>query len=159
MMKVSKGDIVSVEYTIRLDDDRVIETTVGEAPLSYTHGQNEILQGLEAGLDGMERGAAKVITVEPVDAYGEIHSEGFFEVQRERVPAEAQRIGIKLETTAPDGRVVFPYVAEIRPDVIVLDLNHPLAGRTLRFDVRVVDIQRGERQLVTEGARGSEKET
>ncbi|MFZ1558200.1 MAG: FKBP-type peptidyl-prolyl cis-trans isomerase, partial [Nitrospira sp.] len=72
MMKVSKGDIVSVEYTIRLDDDRVIETTVGEVPLSYTHGQNEILQGLEAGLDGMERGAAKVITVEPVDAYGEI---------------------------------------------------------------------------------------
>ena len=70
-MKVSKGDIVSVEYTIRLDDDRVIETTVGESPLSYTHGQNEILQGLEAGLDGMERGAAKVITVEPVDAYGE----------------------------------------------------------------------------------------
>lgn len=159
MMKVSKGDIVSVEYTIRLDDDRVIETTVGEAPLSYTHGQNEILQGLEAGLDGMERGAAKVITVEPVDAYGEIHSEGFFEVQRERVPAEAQRIGTKLETTAPDGRVVFPYVAEIRTDVIVLDLNHPLAGRTLRFDVRVVDIQRGERQLVTGGARGSEKET
>ena len=75
MMKVSKGDIVSVEYTIRLDDDRVIETTVGEVPLSYTHGQNEILQGLEAGLDGMERGAAKVITVEPVDAYGEIHPE------------------------------------------------------------------------------------
>ncbi len=159
MMKVSKGDIVSVEYTIRLDDDRVIETTVGEAPLSYTHGQNEILQGLEAGLDGMERGAAKVITVEPVDAYGEIHSEGFFEVQRERVPAEAQRVGTKLETTAPDGRVVFPYVAEIRTDVIVLDLNHPLAGRTLRFDVRVVDIQRGECQLVTGGARGSEKET
>lgn len=158
-MKVSKGDIVSVEYTIRLDDDRVIETTVGEAPLSYTHGQNEILQGLEAGLDGMERGAAKVITVEPVDAYGEIHSEGFFEVQRERVPAEAQRVGTKLETTAPDGRVVFPYVAEIRTDVIVLDLNHPLAGRTLRFDVRVVDIQRGECQLVTGGARGSEKET
>jgi FKBP-type peptidyl-prolyl cis-trans isomerase SlyD len=83
----------------------------------------------------------------------------FFEVQRERVPAEAQRIGTKLETTAPDGRVVFPYVAEIRPDVIVLDLNHPLAGRTLRFDVRVVDIQRGERQLVAGGARGSEKET
>ena len=55
--------------------------------------------------------------------------------------------------------MVFPYVAEIRPDVIVLDLNHPLAGRTLRFDVRVVDIQRGERQLVAGGARGSEKET
>lgn len=148
-MKVSKGDVVSVEYTIRLEDDRVIETTVGESPLIYTHGQDEILRGLEAGLDGMSLGAAKFLTIEPVDAYGEIHPEGFFEVQRDRVPAEAQRVGTKLETTAPDGRVVFPYVAEIRPEVIVLDLNHPLAGKTLLFDVRVVDIQRGEGQLVT----------
>ncbi|MEK6802334.1 MAG: FKBP-type peptidyl-prolyl cis-trans isomerase [Nitrospirota bacterium] len=148
-MNVSEGDIVSVEYTIRLENERVIETTVGETPLTYTHGRNEILQGLEAGLDGMEIGGTKVITVEPVDAYGEIHPEGFFEVSRDRVPEEAQRVGMKLETTAPDGRVVFPYVADIRPEVIVLDLNHPLAGKTLLFDVRVVDIQRGERQLMT----------
>ena len=63
------------------------------------------------------------------------------------MPAEAQRVGAKLETTAPDGRVVFPYVAEIKPEVIVLDLNHPLAGKTLLFDVRVVDIQRREERL------------
>ncbi len=147
-MMVSHGDVVSVEYTIRLADERVIETTVGDSPLIYTHGQNEILRGLEAGLDGMELGASKMVTVQPVDAYGEIHPEGFFEVQRDRVPAEAQRIGTKLEATAPDGRTVFPYVAEIKPEVIVLDLNHPLAGQTLRFDVRVVDIQRGTQQLV-----------
>lgn len=157
-MKVSQGDLVSVEYTIRLENERVIETTVGEAPLTYTHGRNEILQGLEAGLDGMESGAAKVITVEPADAYGEIHPEGFFEVQRERVPVEAQRIGTKLETTAPDGRVVFPYVAEIKPDVIVLDLNHPLAGKRLWFDVKVVNIQRGECELVTGVSPGREEE-
>jgi FKBP-type peptidyl-prolyl cis-trans isomerase 2 len=147
-MVVTEGDVVSVEYTIRLADDRVIETTVGESPLIYTHGQHEILRGLEAGLDGMELGMTKSVTIQPVDAYGEIHPEGFFEVQRSRVPEEAQRIGIKLEATAPDGRTVFPYVAEIKPDVIVLDLNHPLAGQTLQFDVRVVDIQRGEGQPV-----------
>ena len=147
-MVVTEGDVVSVEYTIRLDDDRVIETTVGESPLIYTHGQNEILRGLEAGLDGLELGMTKMLTIQPADAYGEIHPEGFFEVQRSRVPEEAQRIGIKLEATAPDGRTVFPYVAEIKPEVVVLDLNHPLAGQTLRFDVRVMDIQRGDRQPV-----------
>jgi FKBP-type peptidyl-prolyl cis-trans isomerase 2 len=147
-MVVTEGDVVSVEYTIRLADGRVIEATVGEPPLIYTHGQHEILRGLEAGLDGMELGMTKSVTIQPVDAYGEIHPEGFFEVQRSRVPEEAQRIGIKLEATAPDGRTVFPYVAEIKPDVIVLDLNHPLAGQTLQFDVRVVDIQRGEGQPV-----------
>ena len=145
-MQVSKGDVVSVEYIVRLDDEQMIESTVGEAPLVYTHGQNEILRGLEAGLDGMILGATRRVRVPPVDAYGETHSEGLFEVQRDRVPAEAQHVGAKLETTAPDGRVVFPYVAEIKPEVIVLDLNHPLAGKTLLFDVRVVDIQRqGER--------------
>ena len=157
-MMVSPGDVVSVEYTIRLTDERVIETTVGDSPLIYTHGQNEILRGLEAGLDQMELGASKMVTVQPVDAYGEIHPEGFFEVQRNRVPVEAQRIGTKLEATAPDGRTVFPYVAEIKSDVVVLDLNHPLAGQTLRFEVRVVDIQRGDPQLVTGAAAGRHEE-
>ncbi len=143
-MHVRTGDVVSIEYSIRLDDGQIIETAGGEAPLVYTHGRNEVLTGLEAGLDGMALGAVRRIRVAPADAYGEIHPEGFFEVQRNRVPSEAQRIGTKLETTAPDGRVVFPYVAEIRPEVIVLDLNHPLAGKTLVFDVRVVDIQRKE---------------
>jgi FKBP-type peptidyl-prolyl cis-trans isomerase SlyD len=153
-MMVSRGDVVSVEYTIRLADERVIETTNGDAPLIYTHGQNEILRGLEAGLDQMELGASKMVMVQPVDGYGDIHPEGFFEVPRNRVPVEAQKIGTKLEATAPDGRTVFPYVAEIKPDVVVLDLNHPLAGQTLQFEVRVVDIQRGQHQLVTGSPAG-----
>lgn len=157
-MIVTAGDVVSVEYTIRLADDRIIDTTVGAYPLIYTHGQNEVLRGLEAGLDGMELGTTKMLTIQPADAYGEIHPEGFFEVQRSRVPEEAQHIGIKLEATAPDGRTVFPYVAEIKPDVIVLDLNHPLAGETLRCEVRVVDIQRDDRELVTGAPAGRQEE-
>ncbi|MCW5799495.1 MAG: FKBP-type peptidyl-prolyl cis-trans isomerase [Nitrospira sp.] len=157
-MHVSRGDVVSVEYIIRLDDEQIIDTTVGEAPLVYTHGQNEILRGLEAGLEGMAIGAVKRVTVAPVDGYGETHPEGFFEVRKDRVPLEAQRVGAKLETTAPDGRVVFPYVAAIKPEVIVLDLNHPLAGKTLVFEVRVIDIQR-EGSRLAEGiasAKGAE---
>ena len=69
-MMVTQGDVVSVEYTVRSADERIIETTVGDSPLIYTHGQNEILRGLEAGLDGMELGASKTVTVQPVDAYG-----------------------------------------------------------------------------------------
>ena len=75
----------------------------------------KLLRGLEAGLEGMAIGATKRGTGLPADGYGETHPEGFCEVQRDRVPLEAQRVGAKLETTAPDGRVVFPYVAEITP--------------------------------------------
>ncbi len=149
-MLVSKGDVVSIEYTIRLEDDHIIETTVGTAPLKYTHGQDEILRGLEAGLAGMEVGASRTVTVQPVDGYGEIHPEGFFEVQRDRIPVEAQRVGTKLEATAPDGTAVFPYIAEIKEQVVVLNLNHPLAGKTLLFDVRIVDITRDDGQPAIE---------
>jgi FKBP-type peptidyl-prolyl cis-trans isomerases 2 len=157
-MMVSKGDVVSVEYTLRLDDDSVIETTVGESPLMYVHGQDEILNGLEAGLDGMELGASKTVTVRPLDAYGEVHQEGFFEVQKDRVPLEAQRIGVKLEAKAPDGRTVFPYVSEIKPDVIVLNLNHPLAGKMLSFDVKIIEIKRGENPSEIEMSAGRREE-
>jgi FKBP-type peptidyl-prolyl cis-trans isomerase SlyD len=158
-MMVTEGDVVTVEYTVRSADGRVIETTVDCSPLTYTHGQNEILQGLEAGLEGMELGTTKSVTIPPSQAYGEIHSEGFFEVARDRIPVEAQQKGIKLEVTAPDGRTVFPYVADIKSEVIVLDLNHPLAGKTLRFDVRVLNIQRGDRQQsATEVVTGNRAE-
>ena len=102
-MIVSKGAVVSVEYTLRLEDERVIDSTVGETPLMYTHGQDEILRGLEAGLDGMAKGATRLIMVPPSEGYGESHPEGFFEVQKERVPQDAQRVGARLEAQAPDG--------------------------------------------------------
>jgi FKBP-type peptidyl-prolyl cis-trans isomerase SlyD len=157
-MIVSEGDVVTIEYTVRLADDRIIDTTIDHSPLIYTHGRNEILRGLEAGLEGMELGTTKIMMIPPAAAYGEIHSEGFFEVPKNRIPEEAQRRGVKLEVTAPDGRTVFPYVADIKPDVIVLDLNHPLAGETLRFDVRVLNIQRGEKQPAADATTGCRAE-
>jgi FKBP-type peptidyl-prolyl cis-trans isomerase SlyD len=143
-MIVSKGAVISVDYTLRLEDKTVVESTVGDQPLMYTHGQDEILRGLEAGLDGMALGDTRVIEVPPSEGYGDSHPEGFFEVQRARVPQDAQRIGARLEAQAPDGRSVYPHVAEVKPDTIVLNLNHPLAGKTLYFEVTVLDIREGQ---------------
>ena len=89
----------------------------------------------------MAVGENKTVIVMPSDGYGEIHQEGLFEVNRDRIPADALRIGTKLETHAPDGTPVFPYVAEIKEDTVVLNLNHPLAGQKLHFQVRVLTIK------------------
>ena len=140
-MMVSKGSVVSVEYTLRLDNQEVVESNVGDDPLTYTHGQEEILSGLERGLEGMTVGENKTVIVMPPDGYGEIHQEGLFEVSRDRIPADALQIGTKLETQAPDGTPVFPYVVEIKADTVVLNLNHPLAGEKLHFEVRVLTIK------------------
>lgn len=143
-MIVTRGTVVSVEYTLRLDDKQLYESNVGDVPLIYTHGTHEIISGLEKGLEGMSVGETKLVTVSPVEGYGEMQPEGFFEVSKDRVPVEALIIGTKLEGEAPDGTSVFPRVAEIREDIVVLNLNHPLAGMTLHFDVKVLDIQEGQ---------------
>ena len=140
-MVVTEGVMVSVEYTLRLDDSDVVESNVGDAPLTYTHGRQEIITGLERGLEGMQIGEARRVTVVPQDGYGEIHPEGRFEVPKTRIPDEALRVGASLQGEGPDGQAVFPRVAEVKDETVVLDLNHPLAGKTLPFDVKVIDIQ------------------
>ena len=143
-MVVMRGTVVSVEYTLRLDDKRVYESNIGDVPLTYTHGSHEIIPGLEKGLEGMGVGETKVVTVSPVEGYGEMQPEGFFEVSKDRIPIEALIVGTKLEGHTPDGTPVFPRVAEIRGEIVVLNLNHPLAGETLHFDVKILDIQDGQ---------------
>lgn len=140
-MVVTRGVVVSVEYTLRLDDHQVVESNIGDVPLTYTHGSHEIIPGLEKGLEGMSVGESKLVTVNPVEGYGEMQPEGFFEVSKDRIPIEALIVGTKLEAQAPDGTPVYPRVAEIREDTVVLNLNHPLAGQTLHFEVKVLDIQ------------------
>ncbi len=143
-MIVSPGTVVSVEYTLRLDEeDEVYESNVGDAPLVYTHGAHEIIPGLEDGLDGMVVGQTKRVTVSPADGYGDRLDEGMIEVSRSKIPAEALEVGTKLEATTPDGKTVFPRIADIKENTVVLDLNHPLAGKTLYFEVTVLDIQPG----------------
>ena len=140
-MMVADGMVVSLEYTLRLDSAEVVESNVGEELLTYTHGKQEIIAGLERGLEGMKVGEAKRVTVAPQDGYGEAHPEGLFEVSKQRVPPDGLRVGTSLQGQGPDGQAVFPRVAEVKEDTVVLDLNHPLAGKTLHFDVKVVDIR------------------
>ena len=143
-MVVAQGLVVSLEYTLRLDSEEIIDSTEGKAPLTYTHGAQEIITGLEKELEGMAVGERKQVTVSPSGGYGEVHPEGRFEVAKDRVPVEALRIGATLQGEGPDGKPVYPHVAEIRDSTVLLDLNHPLAGQTLHFDVKVVDIQTGQ---------------
>ena len=140
-MTVAAGKIVTLEYTLRLEDQSVVESNVGAEPLTYTHGSEEIIRGLEKGLEGMAVGERKEVTVAPAEGYGAIHPEGLFEVTKDRIPMEGLRVGAQLQGTGPDGRPVYPRVSEIRDNSVVLDLNHPLAGKTLYFDVKVLEIK------------------
>lgn len=139
-MVVARGKVVSVEYTLRLDSAEIVDSNVGQDPLIYTHGSQELLPGLEKGLEGMAVGQQKQVTVSPAEGYGLVHAEGLFEVSKDRVATEGLHVGARLQAETSDGTTVYPHVAEIRESTVLLDLNHPLAGKTLHFDVTVLDI-------------------
>src|SRR6266849_4538594 len=143
---VAEGKLVSVEYTLKLDDKSVVESNVGKQPLTYTHGTHQIVPGLEKALEGLAVGDTKEVTVAPADGYGEKDPEALQEVQKKLIPPDALVVGSRLQGKAPDGHMVYPQVAEIKDDTVVLDFNHPLAGKTLHFDVKVLDIQQEQPQ-------------
>ena len=139
-MTVSNGKQVTLEYTMKLDDQSVVDTNVGQEPLKLTQGKHEVIPGLEKALEGMAPGEKKKVTVAPTEAYGTVDPKAFQEVDRKMVPVDAQKVGAQLEGTTTDGRKVFPRISEVKSETVVLDFNHPLAGKTLHFDVKVLDV-------------------
>ena len=139
-MTVSSGKQVALEYTMKLDDQSVVDSNVGGEPLRVTQGKHELVPGLEKALEGMAVGEKKKVTVAPPEAYGTVDPKAFQEVDRKMVPANAQKVGMQLEGTTTDGRKVFPRISEVKNETVVLDFNHPLAGKTLHFDVKVLDV-------------------
>ena len=143
-MKVSPGMKVSIEYILKLEDDAVVDSNVGSSPLTYVHGFQQIIPGLEKALEGMAIGESKQVTVSPEEGYGMISQQAFIEVKKEQVPQDAQnalRVDAHVRGRDASGSVFHARVAEIKDQTVVLDFNHPLAGRTLYYEVKILDIQ------------------
>jgi FKBP-type peptidyl-prolyl cis-trans isomerase SlyD len=140
-MTVTDGKTISMEYTLTLDNKEVLDTNVGEAPLKFTQGSHEIIPGLETALEGMKAGESKQVTVAPEQGYGEVNPQAIQEVPIDQIPPDARKVGAQLQGKDGQGRMVTPKVKEVKEQVVVLDFNHPLAGKTLFFDVKILDIQ------------------
>ena len=138
---VAAGTEVSIEYTLKLDETNVFDTNVGAEPLIYVQGSHQIVPGLEKALEGMKVGESKRVTVQPEEGYGTVHQEAFLEIEKEKIPQDARQVGAQIQGRAGNGQVVRARVAEIKDETVTLDFNHPLAGKTLHFEVRILDIK------------------
>jgi FKBP-type peptidyl-prolyl cis-trans isomerase SlyD len=138
---VKDGMLVSLEFTLKSPDGQLLETNKGRDPLKYIHGQKRMIPGLERELTGMKVGDTKHVTVKPEDAYGKIDPKAVQEFPKEQIPPTGLKVGAVLAAKTPDGRVVPMTVREIKEKTVVIDMNDPMAGKTLVFDVKVVDIQ------------------
>lgn len=141
-MTISEGSTVSIEYTLRLEDKEVVDSNVGSEPLTYVHGSHQIIPGLERALEGMKIGDSKKVTVNPEEGYGPVIQDAFVEVKKEQIPQDALKVDTQLQGRDANGRDFTARVAEIKDTTVVLDFNHPLAGRTLFFDVKVLEIEK-----------------
>ena len=141
---IQEGSFVSIEYTLTDESGAVIDSNVGKEPLTYIQGAGQIVKGLEQELTGMKVGDQKKVSVKPEDGYGIPDQQAFQEVARETIPVEAQKAGSMLMTKGPDGRGMPIRVHEVKEKTVVVDFNHPLAGKTLKFDVKITDIKAAE---------------
>jgi peptidylprolyl isomerase len=139
--KAKDGDKVKVHYTGKLKDGTVFDSSEGRPPLEFTLGQGKIIPGFEKGVMGMGPGDKKTITVPPGDGYGESRDELIVKVNKSHFPENIDpSVGKQLQVTQSDGNVVEVTVTEMEGDSVTLDANHPLAGKTLVFDVELVEI-------------------
>lgn len=141
---IADGSQVSLEYTLSDDEGKMIESNKGKEPLVYTHGNGQIIPGLEKQLLGMKVGGAKHVTVKPEDAYGPVNPKAFQEISKANVPPEALKVGATLMARSTQGQAFPVRVHEIKDKTVVMNFNHPLAGKTLAFDVKVLDIKIAE---------------
>lgn len=138
---IEKGSQVSIEYTLTLEDGTKVDTNVGGEPLVYEQGSGQIIPGLESELAGLKAGDSKKVTVAPEKAYGPVDPEAFQEVEADKIPEEARTVGTMLLARDASGNGRQVRVHEIKDETVVIDFNHPLAGKTLTFDVKILEIE------------------
>jgi FKBP-type peptidyl-prolyl cis-trans isomerase 2 len=138
---VGEGSKVSIEYTLKLDDGTTADSNVGGEPLVYEQGKGDVLPALEKQLVGLKVDDTKKVKLSPEDGYGPVNPEAFHAVPASQIPEEARSVGATMIAEDGSGRRQRVRVHELKGDEIVVDLNHPLAGKTLHFDVKILAIQ------------------
>lgn len=141
MEKITKNSTVTVNYTGKLEDGTIFDTSLveGREPLKAKLGEGQLIPGFESGLIDMTIGENKVIEINPTEAYGEYNNELIVEVSKNNVPENVE-VGMMLQTFGPMGPSVVK-VLEIKDEVVVIDANHPLAGKKLTFELEVVGVE------------------
>jgi len=138
---VTEGKTVKVDYTLEVDG-KVMDSSKGRGPLEFKTGSGQMIPGFEKGVMGMKIGEKKSFKVSPEEGYGSENPQAIQEIPKNQLPPEIKpEAGMTLYAQAPDGRQVPVEVREVKDDVVVMNFNHPLAGKTLNFDVEILEIQ------------------
>jgi peptidylprolyl isomerase len=140
-MAVKKGDTVKVEYEGKLDDGTVFDSSKKHGqPLEFEAGAGKVIPGFDNAVIGMEEGEEKTVKIDVKDAYGERNDQLVKEVPRTQMPEGDIKEGMMLGVGLPNGQQVPATISKVEAETVTLDLNHPLAGKNLTFEIKVIGI-------------------
>ncbi len=149
---IADGMVVTIHYTLTDDQGSVIDSSQGSDPLEYLHGHGNIVVGLERELTAKKVGDALKVAVAPKDGYGEHNPLGRGKVPRDSFPEDVEiEEGMQFAGEGDNGEQHVVWIAEIAADHVVIDQNHPLAGKTLHFDVKVDSVRLATKDELAHG--------
>ncbi len=152
MATIEKNSAVYFHYTLTDEQGTLLDQSTKGHPLAYLHGHGNIIHGLEKALEGKSAGEQFVVTIEPKDAYGEYQAEAVQEVPRENFQGvDNIEAGMQFQSQTPDGGVMLVTVKEVTESIVTVDANHPLAGKTLTFDVEIVEVRSATEEELAHG--------
>ncbi len=139
-MPVKEGNKVKVEYTGKLKDGTIFDSTDGRDAFEVAVGEHRVIPGFEKALIGMEKGEEKEFNIAKGDAYGDPNPQLVQKVPRDKLPKVELKKGMMLGMTLPNGQQMPAVIVDIDDKEATIDLNHPLAGKDLIFKIKVIDI-------------------
>ncbi|MBN2803974.1 MAG: peptidylprolyl isomerase [Deltaproteobacteria bacterium] len=140
-MKIQNEAYVEIDYTLTDQTGKVVDKSEPGSPLGFIYGQGQIIPGLEKAIAGMGVDESKNVVVPPSEGYGDVSEEMFQEIPKDNFPSDSTlTAGQEFQANTPHGVMRF-VIHEIKDDAIVVDLNHPLAGQDLHFDVKIVTVR------------------
>lgn len=142
MKEVNKDNTVKVHYTGKLENGEVFDTSENKEPLEFKVGEGKLIPGFEEGVVGMKENESKTIKIPSKEAYDPVRDELRYEVEKDKLPENIEpKQGMQLVSKQPDGQEMVVTVDKVQEDKVVINANHPLAGKDLTFDIKVVDIK------------------
>jgi len=140
-MQIVKGNKIKVHYTGILEDGSIFDSSEGREPLEFEVGSGQLIKGFDEAVIGMKNGEEKEITLKPSEAYGEPNPQMLQKVPRTELPQDQEiKEGMMLSVMLPDGQQIPAVVKEINDKEATIDFNHPLAGKTLKFKIKIIEI-------------------
>lgn len=139
---IAAGKVVTLHYVLKDGAGNQLDSSAEGEPIQYLHGVGMIVPGLEDGLSGKRQGERAKVVVAPEDGYGERDPRGIQKVSRDTFPPDASlEAGLEFEAEGPDGDPILATIVSIEGDQVTIDLNHPLAGQTLHFEVEIGEVR------------------